>query len=68
MATDPAKGLVMVKGSVPGAEGSFVTIADAAKVPAHKDAPTPAGLRTKAEAAKPAPAADAAQQGAEAKQ
>src|SRR5690242_14970215 len=37
MATDPAKGLVMVKGSVPGAEGSYVTIADAAKVPAHKD-------------------------------
>jgi len=67
MATDPAKGLVMVKGSVPGAEGSYVTIADAAKVPAHKDTPKPAGLRAKAEAPK-APAADAAQQGAEAKQ
>jgi len=67
MATDPARGLVMVKGSVPGAEGSYVTIADAAKVPAHKDAPKPAGLRTAAEAPK-APAADAAQQGAEAKQ
>lgn len=67
MATDAAKGLIMVKGSVPGAEGSYVTIADAAKVPAHKDAPKPAGLRAKAEAAK-APAADAAQQGAEAKQ
>jgi large subunit ribosomal protein L3 len=67
MATDPAKGLVMVKGSVPGAEGSYVTIADAAKVPAHKDTPKPAGLRTKGEAPK-APAADAAQQGAEAKQ
>lgn len=67
MATDPAKGLVMVKGSVPGAEGSYVTIADAAKVPAHKDTPKPAGLRAKDEAPK-APAAGAAQQGAEAKQ
>ena len=67
MATDTAKGLIMVKGSVPGAEGSYVTIADAAKVPAHKDAPKPAGLRAKAEAPQ-APAADAAQQGAEAKQ
>jgi large subunit ribosomal protein L3 len=67
MATDLAKGLVMVKGSVPGAEGSYVTIADAVKVPAHKDAPKPAGLRAKADAGK-APAADAAQQGAEAKQ
>ena len=67
MATDPARGLVMVRGSVPGAEGSYVTIADAAKVPAHKDTPKPAGLRAKGEAPK-APAADAAQQGAEAKQ
>jgi large subunit ribosomal protein L3 len=67
MATDPAKGLVMVKGSVPGAEGSYVTIADAAKVPAHKDTPKPAGLRTKADAPK-APAADAAKPQAEAKQ
>ena len=36
---------------MPGAEGSYVTIADAAKVPAHKDVPKPAGLRAKAEAA-----------------
>jgi large subunit ribosomal protein L3 len=46
---------------VPGAEGSYVTIADAAKVPAHKDAPKPAGLRTRAEAP------EAAKQGGEAK-
>ena len=67
MATDPAKGLVMVKGSVPGAEGSYVTIADAAKVPAHKDTPKPAGLKGKGEAQKAAPA-EAAKQGGEAKQ
>ena len=52
MATDPAKGLVMVRGSVPGAEGSYFTIADADKTKAHKDAPKPAGLKTKAEAPK----------------
>lgn len=57
VATDPAKGLVMVKGSVPGAEGSYVTIADAIKTPAHKDAPKPAGLKAEA----------AAEQGGEAK-
>ena len=68
MATDPDRGLVMVKGSVPGAEGSYVTIADAAKTPAHKDAPKPAGLRAKAGTLKEGPAADAAKAGAEAKQ
>ena len=51
VATDPARGLVMVKGSVPGAEGSYVTIADATKVKAHKDSPKPAGLKAKAESA-----------------
>ncbi len=50
VATDPARGLVMVRGSVPGGEGSYVTIADATKVKAHKDAPKPAGLKAKAEA------------------
>ena len=67
MATDPARGLVIVKGSVPGAEGSYVTIADAVKTPAHKDTPKPAGLRAKAAAPKEGPAADAAKAGAEAK-
>ena len=56
VATDPARGIVMVKGSVPGAEGSYVTIADAVKVKAHKDTPKPAGLKPKGEAAKAADA------------
>jgi len=63
VATDPERGLIMVRGSVPGAEGSYVTIADAAKTRPHKDVPKPAGLRVKADAAKPADA----QQGGEAK-
>jgi large subunit ribosomal protein L3 len=61
VATDPAKGLVMVKGSVPGAEGSYVTIADAVKVPAHKDAPKPAGLVARAQGGEPAAAAPGAE-------
>jgi large subunit ribosomal protein L3 len=54
VATDPERGLVMVKGSVPGAEGSWVTIADAVKKPAAKDAPRPAGLRGSGAAESPA--------------
>jgi len=42
--TDAARGLILVKGAVPGAENSWVEIRDAVKVGAPKDAPTPAGL------------------------
>jgi large subunit ribosomal protein L3 len=44
VATDEARGLIMVSGSVPGAEGSWVTVTDAAKVPPPKGAPVPAGI------------------------
>lgn len=47
-ATDPDKGLVLIRGAVPGAEGSFVLIRDAAKKKAPKDLPFPAALRAKA--------------------
>jgi large subunit ribosomal protein L3 len=43
--TDAERGLILVSGSVPGPEGIFVTVRDAVKVPAHKEAPRPAGLR-----------------------
>lgn len=42
--TDAARGLILVKGAVPGAENSWVEIRDAVKAGAPKDAPTPAGL------------------------
>jgi len=48
VATDEERGLVMVKGGVPGFDGSIVTIADAVKKPMHKDAPVPAGLKAAA--------------------
>nr|WP_298681952.1 50S ribosomal protein L3 [uncultured Dongia sp.] len=49
--TDPALGIVMVKGNVPGHEGSYVLIKDAVKRTLPKDAPFPAALKAKAEAA-----------------
>ena len=42
--TDAARGLILVKGAVPGAENSWVEVRDAVKQEAHKDAPKPAGL------------------------
>ena len=45
VSTDAARGLIFVKGSVPGHKGSWVKVTDAVKVERHKDAPYPAGLR-----------------------
>ena len=42
-----ARGLILVKGAVPGAENSWVEIRDAVKGKAPKDLPTPAGLKAK---------------------
>ena len=41
---DAERGLVMIKGAVPGAKGDYVTVRDAVKRPRHADAPFPAGL------------------------
>jgi large subunit ribosomal protein L3 len=51
-AVDVARGLVMVRGAVPGAEGGYVLIRDAVKKPVPKDAPMPAGVRAAADASK----------------
>lgn len=49
--TDPERGLILIKGAVPGARGGWVMVSDAKKRPAPKDVPFPAALRTKAEGA-----------------
>ncbi|MDE0880289.1 MAG: 50S ribosomal protein L3 [Sphingomonas bacterium] len=46
--TDAARGLIFVKGSVPGSKGGWLFVKDAIKHPKHPEAPFPAGLRTAA--------------------
>ncbi len=43
--TDPERGLILIKGAVPGAEGSFVRIRDAVKSAAPAQAPHPGAFR-----------------------
>ena len=43
--TDAERGLIFVKGSVPGHKGGWLLVKDAMKVPRPKDAPYPAGLK-----------------------
>jgi len=44
--TDVERGLIFVKGSVPGHKGAWLTVKDAVKVARHADAPYPAAVRT----------------------
>lgn len=48
VSVDPELGVIMVKGAVPGAEGSYVYVRDAVKSERPKEAPLPAGLKAKA--------------------
>ncbi|WP_082899402.1 50S ribosomal protein L3 [Sulfitobacter sp. EhC04] len=69
--TDSVRGLIMVKGAVPGSKGGWVTVKDAVKKPFPDDAILPAALKSAAEeaakAAEEAAAAAAAEAEAEAK-
>jgi large subunit ribosomal protein L3 len=42
--TDPIRGLLFIKGSVPGHKGSWLSVSDAIKVPRADAAPYPAGI------------------------
>src|SRR5690349_10791188 len=42
--TDPIRGLLFIKGSVPGHKGSWLTVTDAIKLPRHENAPFPAAI------------------------
>ncbi len=50
--TDLDRGLIMVKGAVPGSKGGWVTVKDAVKKPVPEHVIYPAGLRSHAEEAK----------------
>ncbi|PCJ71622.1 MAG: 50S ribosomal protein L3 [Rhodobiaceae bacterium] len=56
--TDLDRGLIMVKGAVPGSKGGWVFLRDAIKKPLPEGVPTPAAIRQSA-AAQEAPAEDA---------
>jgi large subunit ribosomal protein L3 len=57
--TDAARGLIMVRGSVPGSKGGWVQLRDAAKRRLHKDAPSPGAFRLR-ETTSAAPAPESA--------
>ena len=58
--TDAERGLILVKGAVPGSAGGWVTVKDAVKKAPHADAPRPAAVKSAAAAA---PAVEAVEGG-----
>ncbi len=58
--TDPDRGLILIKGAVPGPKSGWVLIKDAVKRALPDDAPKPAALKVKEEVKAAAPAAEEA--------
>ena len=56
--TDADRGLIMIKGAVPGSKGGWVTVKDAVKKPLPNDVPFPAALRSAEQPATEAPATE----------
>jgi large subunit ribosomal protein L3 len=56
MRTDLDRGLIMIKGAVPGSRGGWVTVKDAVKKPMPDGVPFPAAIRVAAVVVEPAPA------------
>ncbi|WP_292293555.1 50S ribosomal protein L3 [Marivita sp.] len=63
--TDAERGIIMIKGAVPGAKGGWVTVKDAMKKPTPENIILPAGLRSAGEEAKRLAEEAAAQAAAE---
>ena len=55
VSTDDERGLIMIKGAVPGSKGSWVLVSDAVKRPRPEEAPYPARLRGAQAGEAPAP-------------
>ncbi|MCP4315372.1 MAG: 50S ribosomal protein L3 [Hyphomicrobiales bacterium] len=65
VSTDNDRGLILVKGAVPGSKGSWIIVRDAIKAPVPDNAPKPAGLRAAAAAAVEQAPAEEVSEGAE---
>jgi large subunit ribosomal protein L3 len=52
--TDAERGLLMIRGAIPGSKGGWVIVRDAVKKAAHKDAPKPGAVKSAADAGKTA--------------
>ncbi|MEL7414548.1 MAG: 50S ribosomal protein L3, partial [Pseudomonadota bacterium] len=63
--TDADRGLIMIKGAVPGSKGGWVTVKDAVKKKLPDGVPFPAALKSAAAPAE-APAEEAPAEGGEA--
>ena len=59
-AVDAEKGLILIKGAIPGAKGGYVMVTDAIKRARHADAPYPAGLADRPGVAEQSPAVEPA--------
>ena len=62
VSTDPARGLIIVKGAIPGAEGGWVLVRDAVKKKLPEGVPFPAGIKLAQSAAAPAAESTAEEQ------
>ena len=49
---DVARGLVMIRGAVPGSKGGWVVVRDAVKKAAHKDTPKPGAFKARVDTKK----------------
>src|SRR5690554_6060041 len=65
VSTDADRGLILIRGAVPGSKGAWIMVRDAVKVPLPDNAPKPGGIRAgkkqEAPAAETAPAAEGAE-------
>ena len=65
VSTDADRGLILIRGAVPGSKGSWIYVRDAVKVPLPDNAPKPGAFRAakknEAAAAEAAPAAEGAE-------
>ena len=59
VSTDADRGLILIRGAVPGTKGAWILVRDAVKSALPADAPKPAAIRAKAADKNEAPAAEA---------